>query len=57
MNILQHYILNVLDTKQLNNNCIEVTVNVNCWGNIETIKHITTPSQWAEDLAHGYFYA
>lgn len=65
MNILEHYILEVLSVedyvepwaieKELD--LIEVTMVVNCYGQVNTAKRVYVKSTWEFDKKRGYYLA
>lgn len=59
MNLLEHYILEVLEEKPSEQfpSFITVRVLTNCWGNLSYTTHTTTKAAWEEEKKKGYFMA
>ena len=59
MNLLEHYILEVLEEKTSPQypNLVTVKVMTNCWGSISRSIHTTTKAAWEEEKKKGYFMA
>lgn len=59
MNLLEHYILEVLEEKTSENfpNLVTVRVLTDCWGTWSYTTHTTTKAAWEEEKKKGYFLA
>lgn len=59
MNLLEHYILEVLEEKVSESfpNLVTVRVLTDCWGNMSITTHSTTRTAWEEEKKKGYFMA
>ena len=63
MNLLEHYIIEVLNINELQmpehikEHYIEVKALCNCWGDKRVYSHITTRENWERELKQGYFLA
>ena len=61
MNLLEHYIIDVLEINELNTfplpPMIEVEVLCDCWGDKRIYTHVTTRENWERELKQGYFIA
>ena len=59
MNLLEHYILEVLEEKVSESfpNLVTVKVLTDCWGSMSYTTHTTTKAAWEEEKKKGYFMA
>ena len=68
MNLLEHYIEEVLEINDITNKypeifeytnepIYEVTMIVNCYGNKETVKVMWAQSAYENNIQRGYFFA
>ena len=63
MNLLEHYIIEVLNINELQTpehikeHYIEVEVLCDCWGDRRIYKHTTTRENWIREIKQGYFLA
>ena len=59
MNLLEHYIIEVLKITDLDifSSLIEVNAICDCWGDKRIYTHITTRDKWEQELKQGYFLA
>ena len=59
MNILEHYIVEIHEEKELEKYpyMLEIDVTCDCWGDRQRTKHITHREQWYEDVKRGFFMA
>ena len=59
MNLLEHYIKEIHETKEFEKypDLMEIDVTCNCYGSIQRVKHLTDKKQWQIDLENGYFMA
>ena len=63
MNLLEHYIIEVLNINELQmpehikEYYVEVEVFCDCWGSKRVYKHVTTRNNWIRELKQGYFLA
>lgn len=63
MNLLEHYILEVININELQmpehikEHYIEVEVLCDCWGDKRIYTHVTTRENWELELKQGYFLA
>ena len=56
MNILEHYIIEVLEVKEYEY-WIKAKIFCDCWGNKRVVEHTATKPAWEKELKQGYFLA
>ena len=68
MNLLEHYIEEVLEIEDVTNEYLEIfanikepvyriKMNVNCYGSTETVEVMWLKSQYETNMQRGYFFA
>lgn len=55
MNLVEHYIIEVVSEKQYKGKFVIATVKTNCYGCIKENKHMATKEQWEREKIQGYF--
>jgi hypothetical protein len=60
MNLLEHYIKKIIKEEKCEGYgeiWVDVLVEVNCYGSLETVKHTTSLEEWQKEKEQGYFFA
>lgn len=56
MNLLEHYIIEVLEVKEYEH-WIIAKVLCDCWGDKRVVEHTATHKAWEKELEQGWFLA